>query len=141
MEALWGPLVKAAMQPVFGSMTDALDDFLNLGGSSGSGNIGSSLIDKDLRTLLGKSVEGKFALSYCGNGSLEACRDSLWQVVDQVAQELAAERGDDPSTWLDEGARSGFEPGLIPDTFRSTNRPTFQQVLQFAPTGGAAAGQ
>lgn len=143
MAALWGPLVKEAMRPVFGIMTDALDDFLNLGGSSssGGGNSGSSLIDKDLRTLLGKNVEGKFSLSYCGNGFLEACRDSLWQVVDEVAQALAAERGDDPSTWLREGARTGFAPGLIPDTFRATNRPTFQQVLQFAPGGEAAAGQ
>ena len=49
-----------------------------------------------------------------------------------VAQDLAAERGDDPSTWLREGSRQGFAPGLIPDTFRPTNRPTFQQVLEFA---------
>jgi hypothetical protein len=143
MEALWGPLVKEAMRPVFGTMTEALDDFIDLGGSSssGGGNGGSSLIDKDLRTLLGKDVQGEFNFSYCGNGSLERCRDSLWQVVDQVAQELALERGDDPSTWLNEGARSGFAPGLISDTFRATNRPTFQQVLQFAPSGENVAGE
>jgi hypothetical protein len=75
-------------------------------------------------------------LSYCGGGDLEACRDSLWQIVDEVAQKLAAERGDDPTTWLREGARSGFAPGLINNTFRSTNRPTFQQVLEFIPPAG-----
>lgn len=88
---------------------------------------------KDFCTLLGKDVDRKYNLSYCGNGSLEACRDSLWQVVDAVTQELAMERGDDPGTWLKEGARTGFTPGLISATFRSTNRPTFQQVLEFAP--------
>jgi acyl-homoserine lactone acylase PvdQ len=128
MDALWEPLVEAAMRPVFGDLTQALDNIRNLGG-----NDGSSLVDKDLRTLLGKEVEGEFNLSYCGNGVLDDCRASLWQVVDEVSQELAAERGDDPSTWRKEGARSGFIPGVISDTFRSTNRPTFQQVLEFAP--------
>jgi hypothetical protein len=134
MDALWGPLVAAAMRPVFEDLTAALDDIRNLGGT---GNNGSSLVDKDLRTLLGKEVEGKFNLSYCGDGVLDACRASLWQVVDEVSQALAAERGDDPSTWREEGARSGFAPGLITDTFRSTNRPTFQQVLEFAPPSQA----
>jgi acyl-homoserine lactone acylase PvdQ len=130
MDALWRRLAAAVMRPVFGDLTEALDDIRDLGGT---GNNGSSLVDKDLRTLLGKEVEGKFNLSYCGNGVLDDCRASLWQVVDEVSQELAAERGDGPSTWRKEGARSGFLPGLISDTFRSTNRPTFQQVLEFAP--------
>ena len=133
MDALFKPLAAAVMEPVFGVLTEALDDIRDLGSSVSSSPAGASFIDKDLRTLLGKEVDGKFNLSYCGNGSLDDCRTSLWQVVDEIAQELAAERGDDPGTWLRQGARSGFVPGLIPETFRSTNRPTFQQVLQFAP--------
>ena len=35
----------------------------------------ASYLDKDLRTLLGRRVEGKFNLRYCGAGSLGACRD------------------------------------------------------------------
>jgi hypothetical protein len=46
---------------------------------------------------------------------------------------VAAERGDDIATWLPEGQRLTFTPGLIEDDFRATNRPTFQQVLEFAP--------
>lgn len=135
-DELWKPLATAVMRPVFGDLTGALDDIRSLGGSASSGNQpGPSLVDKDLRTLLGKDVEGKFNLSYCGNGSLDNCRDSLWRVVDEVAQELAAERGDDPATWLKKGGRTGFAPGLIGETFRATNRPTFQQVLEFAPPG------
>ena len=122
-----------------------LIEIRDLGGSPESASVssppGASFVDKDLRTLLGKDVQGKFNLSYCGNGNLDACRASLWQVVEDVSQELAVERGDDPSTWLKEGARLGFAPNLIPATFRATNRPTFQQVLEFVPEGSAAAGE
>lgn len=128
MDALFKPLAEEVMRPVFGSSLAALDNLVGLRGSNGA-----SLVDKDLRTLLGKPVQGPFNLRYCGGGDLETCRESLWQVVDEVAQDLAADRGDDPTTWLREGSRQGFAPGLIPDTFRSTNRPTFQQVLEFVP--------
>jgi hypothetical protein len=127
-DALWEPLAEAAMRPVFGDLTAALDQVRNLNSTDGA-----SLVDKDLRSLLGRPVEGAFNLSYCGNGNLDACRTSLWLVVDAIAQELAAEYGSDPGTWLKEGTRTGFAPGLIPNTFRATNRPTFQQVLEFAP--------
>ncbi len=129
-DALFEPLAEAVMSPVFGAYTEALDDRRNLGGDDGA-----SFMDKDLRTLLGQDVDGPFNLSYCGNGDLDTCRDSLWQVVDDVAQELSVEFGGAPDTWLKEGQRVGFIPGLIPDTFRATNRPTFQQVLEFAPGG------
>lgn len=129
MDAVWEPLVEAAMRPVFGDLTEALDNVRNL-----NGNDGSSLIDKDLRTLLGQEVQGPFNLRYCGRGDLDECRASLWQVVDEVSEALALEYGDDPATWLKEGARTSFAPGLIPETFRTTNRPTFQQLLDFAPT-------
>jgi hypothetical protein len=137
MDALFEPLAAAVMRPVFGDLTQALDDIRDLGGdpNPSSSPPGASFIDKDLRTLLGKEVVGKFNLSYCGNGDLDTCRDSLWQVVEEVAQELAAERGDDPGTWLREAFRTGFTPELIPETFRGTNRPTFQQVLEFVPQG------
>ena len=134
MDALFEPLAAAVMRPVFGNLTEALDAIRDLGGRVEYSPEGASFIDKDLRTLLGKEVQGKFNLNYCGNGDLDECRESLWQVVEEVSQALAAERGDDPSTWLREGARTGFAPGFVSETFRSTNRPTFQQVLEFAPT-------
>ncbi|MCB1697387.1 MAG: penicillin acylase family protein [Pseudomonadales bacterium] len=141
MDALWPRLAEAVMRPVFGDLTAALDKIRDLGGSpeatSGSSPEGASYVDKDLRTLLGRDVKGKFNLSYCGNGDLDECRASLWLVVEEVSQQLAAERGDDPATWLKQGARLTFAPGLIPETFRATNRPTFQQVLEFVPRANA----
>ncbi len=128
MDALWKSIAEEVMQPVYGPLTSTLDSIRNLGGSSGE-----SFVDKDLRTLLGEHVKGRFHLRYCGKGSLSVCRASLWAVVAYVAASLAATRGADPSTWRSPSSHTGFVPGLIPDTMRTTNRPTFQQVLQFAP--------
>jgi hypothetical protein len=126
-DALWRPVAHAVMQPVYGNLTDDLDDVRSLNGAAGQ-----SYVDKDLRTLLGDPVNGRFNLTYCGNGSLDACRASLWAVVEQVAGELAAGQGPEPSSWTGAAARTGFTPGLISDTIRTTNRPTFQQVLELA---------
>ena len=87
---------------------------------------------RSLRTLLGDPVVGPFNLSYCGAGALAACRDSLWQAIHQAADVTAVQLGQpDPALWRKAAARTGFVPGLLPNTFPSTNRPTFQQVLEF----------
>ncbi len=113
------------MQPVYGSLLGDLDAIRGLGAQSGM-----SFVDKDLRTLLGDPVRGRFDLRYCGLGSLAVCRSSLWTAVDRVAASLAAANGPDPGAWRSVASRTGFVPGLIPDTMRTTNRPTFQQVLE-----------
>ncbi|MCB0965456.1 MAG: penicillin acylase family protein [Ilumatobacter sp.] len=123
--ALLSPLYRAALDPVLGQVYADDVQFRGIGGPS--------IVDKDLRNLLGQDVEGPFEVQYCGAGDLDACRDALWGAVAAVADELAAEYGPDTSTWLVEGRRSTFTPGLIPDDFRATNRPTFQQVIEFAP--------
>lgn len=131
MDALWSNVADAVVRPVYGDLTSAYDSIRGLDSLSGE-----SLVDKDLRTLLGEHVKGKFNLRYCGKGSLTACRASLWAVVDQVAARLAAADGPDPSAWRSASSRTGFTPGLIPDTMRSVNRPTFQQVIEFDHRGG-----
>jgi Arc/MetJ family transcription regulator len=131
MNALWNPVADAVMRPQFGDLTGDLDAIRGLGSLSGE-----SYVDKDLRTLLGQPVRGKFHLRYCGKGDLTACRASLWAAVDQVASQLAADQGSDPGAWRSAARRAGFTPGLIPDTFRITNRPTFQQVLELPSRHG-----
>ena len=128
LDALWEPLVRAALEPVYGDQLDTLDEVRPVR------SVGASFLDKDLRTLLGRPVDGPFRLSYCGGGDLDACRAALWAVVAEVSAELATERGDDPATWLAEGDRTTFEPGLIPETMRRANRPTYQQIIEFATT-------
>lgn len=125
LDALWEPTAEAVMTPVYGDLIDDLDRVRNLGGEDAA-----SFVDKDLRTLLGHPVKGRFNLAYCGGGSLDACRADLWAVVHEVSSRLAAEQGADPSAWRSRASRTRFTPGLIPDTIRTTNRPTFQQVLE-----------
>ncbi len=94
MDALWRPIADAVMKPVFGGLLGELDSVRDLDASPSESNMpGPSYVDKDLRTLLGDRVIGRFHLSYCGNGSLPACRASLWAAVDQTANQLAAQQG------------------------------------------------
>ena len=83
--------------------------------------------------MLGEPVVGPFNVTYCGDGALDVCARDLWRVIDDTVAAIAAERGADIDTWLSPGRRLTFTPGLIPNDFRATNRPTYQQVLEFAP--------
>lgn len=130
MNAVWNPVANAVVKPVLGDQTAAFDSIRGLGGLNGE-----SIVDKDLRTLLGDPVQGAFRVRYCGAGSLAACRASLWAAVDAAARQLVAQQGPDPAAWRSAARRQGFTPGLIPDTFRATNRPTFQQVIEWVRRG------
>jgi hypothetical protein len=126
MDAAWRPIADAVMSPVFGDLVDDLSSVRNLSGLSGE-----SYVDKDLRTLLGDKVEGRFNLRYCGGGSLAQCRASLWAAIRQAADGLTSELGEtNPANWLKPAARTRFAPGLLPNTFPATNRPVFQQLLE-----------
>ncbi len=131
LDAVWRPIVDAVLSPVIGDLTGDLDRVRNLDGLEGA-----SYVDKDLRTLLGEPVKGRFHLRYCGGGALASCSASLWQAIKSTADALAAEYGDaDPARWLKQASRTGFVPGVLPDTFPTTNRPTFQQVLELDRQG------
>jgi hypothetical protein len=127
MDQLWPALTRAVLGGVLNNeQLDDVSDVRGLGGLSAE-----SYVDKDLRTLLGYPVKGRFNLRYCGGGSLKACRNALWITVHVAADQLAAQYGSqDPTTWLKTASRTGFQPGLIPNTIRTTNRPTFQQVIE-----------
>jgi len=122
-DAVFDPIVGAVGRPILGDELTFERRGIN----------DESFVDKDLRSLLGQPVDGPFQVAYCGAGDIDTCRAALWDAIDAAAAEVAAERGDDPTTWLSEGRRLTFTPGLIDDDFRATNRPTFQQVIEFAP--------
>ena len=84
----WWPLwLKAQFQPVLGkpafdtlASTIATDNSPNGGGEHhGSAYQGSwyGFVSKDLRTVLGQKVRGKYAREYCGHGSITGCRRAL----------------------------------------------------------------
>ncbi len=128
MDQLWRPIAEAVMGGRLSNQLVAdVNDVRSLGSFSGE-----SYVDKDLRTLLGRKVKGKFNLSYCGRGSMAKCSSALWSAVDGTAADLQSEFGSaNPASWRGDADRTGFTPGLLPIKFPSTNRPTFQQVLEF----------
>ena len=92
-------------------------------------------MDKDLRTLLGEPVRGKYNVRYCGGGNLKRCRAELWTALNQAGQVLAAQQGPNPAAWRADATkeRITFVPGLLPYTMRYTNRPSgIQQILSFS---------
>lgn len=140
MDAVWNRWADAVLTPVLGP---ALVQRLAAvhGRSDDAGPGGSSYIDgwygyvdKDLRSLLGKPVQGPYSTRYCGAGDLAACRASLWAALDAAGAELAAAQGPDPAAWRADATaeRIRFTSGILPTTMRWTNRPTFQQVVTFS---------
>ena len=139
LDAAWPRMADAVMSPVLGPLVDRLaamhgrsDD----AGPSGSAYISGwyGYVDKDLRTLLGREVRGPYSRRYCGAGVLATCREALWAAIDAAAAELESKQGPAPSTWRSDATaeRIRFTSGVLPDTMRWTNRPTFQQLMSFS---------
>ena len=139
MDAAWHRLADAVMTPILGPLVEELARLhgrSNDAGPSGSAyNSGwYGYVHKDLRTLLGQQVRGPFSRRYCGAGVLADCRRALWAALDAAAAELEATQGPAPSTWRADATaeRIRFTSGVLPDTMRWTNRPTFQQLMSFS---------
>jgi acyl-homoserine lactone acylase PvdQ len=91
-------------------------------------------MDKDLRTILGQRVRGKYSVRYCGGGNLKRCRAQLWSAINQAGRQLAGKQGPNASGWHASATAEqiSFVPGLLPYKMRYTNRPSgIQQVLSF----------
>jgi acyl-homoserine lactone acylase PvdQ len=139
LDAAWPKIANAVMSPVLGPQ---LDDLASLIGRDNPPNDQGSAfqsgwygyVDKDLRTVAGLPVTGKFKTRFCGNGDLATCRASLWAAVDAAGNDLAASQGADPDAWrADANAeRIVFRPRFLFNTIRWTNRPTFQQAISYS---------
>jgi hypothetical protein len=138
MDAAWRKLGDAVLSPVLGSLVDrlaALNARSNDPGPGGSAFGGGwyGYVDKDLRTLLGRTVRGPYSRRYCGAGVLVTCREALWGALDAAAAELEKAQGPAPSSWRADATaeRIRFTSGVLQDTMRWTNRATFQQLMSF----------
>jgi acyl-homoserine lactone acylase PvdQ len=142
IDAVWTPIAEDVLGPVLGELLpefksmNSPDDPPNPRGSSFD-NGWYGYVYKDLRAELGESEQGAFSREYCGNGSLPACRESLWSSIQLAAEQLQASQGSDPTAWRAAAVRIEFPPGLLPFTMRWTNRSTFQQVIEFTGHEGA----
>jgi acyl-homoserine lactone acylase PvdQ len=143
MDTAWPLLAKAWASSVLGqSLTNELAsfqsiyDYPNNGNGTGGQYSGWHIwMDKDLRTILGQHVRGKFALRYCGGGSLTRCRRLLWSALNRAGKQLVKQQGSNPAHWHSSATAEeiSFVPGLLNYKMRYTNRPTgIQQVLSFS---------
>jgi acyl-homoserine lactone acylase PvdQ len=139
LDAAWPRLADAVLTPVLGPLVPrlaALQERSDDPGPGGSAYIDGwyGYVDKDLRSLLGEDVRGPYSRPYCGAGVLATCREALWAALDAAAAQLEATQGPDPSRWRADATaeRIRFSSGVLPDTMRWTNRPTFQQVMSFS---------
>jgi acyl-homoserine lactone acylase PvdQ len=134
--AVLGPQLEAQLTSIVG----IFEQPNNGTGTGGQESGWQDWIYKDLRTVLHENVRGKFAVRYCGAGSLRRCRALLWAAMTRAGNELAAAQGPNPVDWRSSAAAEAitFIPGILPLKMRYTNRPTgIQQVLSF---GGHAPG-
>jgi acyl-homoserine lactone acylase PvdQ len=138
MDAAWPLLANAWASSVLGPTLSAQlaafhTQYQAPPGGQESGWMG--YMNKDLRTMLGMKVRGKFNVRYCGSGNLKRCRTLLWKAIDKAGNKLAKSQGPNPSAWRSSATneRIKFVPGLLPFTMRYTNRPTgIQQIVSFS---------
>ncbi|MEU5706722.1 penicillin acylase family protein [Streptomyces flaveolus] len=152
LDAWWPLLVKAEFEPGLGSdLYTAITGNLPVdeAPSAGHGPTGShagssfqygwwSYVDKDIRAVLGESVQGGLARKYCGGGTLTACRDTLISTLKQAAGLTTAQvyPGDDQCSagdqWCADSIVQRTLGGIKHGRISWQNRPTFQQVVEYS---------
>jgi len=143
MDEWWERALHAIFEPVLGEAFDDVpythDDHPGLDGNGSAFNDGwYGHVHKDLRSVLGLPVQGGFSREYCGNGAgLAACRADLLESLDEAVAALEDRDGDDPTSWDADEERDQIRYAAVgiqgQDPMQWQNRPTFQQVLEFAP--------
>ena len=158
MDAWWPRALEAEFKPEMGTqLFDAVRSMMHFDNDPhGDGDhLGSAYIDgwygfvsKDLRRVLGQSAQDPFSRTYCGGGSLTACRDALRPVAVRRARRAGRRRPTTrtparrrPTGWR--GARparatsgagtrsaSGRSGAVTARTIHWINRPTFQQAVE-----------
>lgn len=157
MDAWWPLLVKAEFQPGLGSdlyqslgnalPIDEAPSVVTAGAGAGTGHRGSAFehgwwtyVDKDLRNVLGRPVQGALGEKYCGAGDLAQCRSLLLQTLAEASGksmdavypgDATCKAGDQ---WCADSIVQSPLGGITHDPTNWQNRPTFQQVVQF-PAG------
>ncbi len=147
MDAWWPRLLEAEFEPALGKDAfDAIHDQVAFDDGNRDDHVGSAFEDgwfgyasKDLRTILGHRVRGRYSQVYCGRGSRARCRAallrSLREAMDVSPNELYK---DDlcPTKELPdlqmctEGIRQVPTGGVTQPLIEWVNRPTYQQAVE-----------
>jgi acyl-homoserine lactone acylase PvdQ len=103
-------------------------------------------VSKDLRAVLGQPVAAPLAQTYCGGGSLAACRSVLLSTVDSAAAQPAAQVYPGDATcaagdqWCADSIVQSRLGGISDPPISWQNRPTYQQAVSFPAHRGDAIG-
>jgi hypothetical protein len=148
MDAWWPRWVEAQFRPVLGgpafetlTKTVAIDNTPNGDGAhQGSAYQGSwyGYVSKDLRTVLGQRVKGRYSREYCGRGSLARCRGALRRSLAAAAKvpasevyggdEICEDAGKPADQWCFDAVRQRPIGGATQPLIHWINRPTYQQA-------------
>lgn len=151
MDAWWPKLIEAEFRPglgdgLYSALTANLATDESPAASHGPSGAHSGsafqygwwgFADKDLRQVLGQTVKGPLAKTYCGNGVLSACRSALLSTLKAAAAVPAATvyPGDDScdagDQWCTDAIVHRPLGGISQKTIHWQNRPTYQQVVEF----------
>ncbi|WP_329549763.1 penicillin acylase family protein [Streptomyces sp. NBC_01356] len=151
LDAWWPLLVKAEFEPGLGtSLYTAITTNLPIdeSPSASHGPTGShagsafqygwwSYVDKDIRAVLGETVQGPLAQKYCGGGTLTGCRDILISTLKTAAGKTAAQvyPGDElcaaGNQWCADSIVQTMLGGIKHYSISWQNRPTYQQVVEY----------
>ncbi|WP_051247035.1 penicillin acylase family protein [Nocardioides halotolerans] len=129
--------MSGRLGPLTRQLPQILDDHPRAGqGSSFNGVAWYGYLSKDLRSVLGKHVDGAYSTGYCGKGSLKACRATLRTSLAAAVARILQKQGKSSVGELtyaksEDFIRSstGGVVGVRPIDWQ--NRPTFQQVISF----------
>ncbi|GAC1442580.1 MAG: penicillin acylase family protein [Mycobacteriales bacterium] len=143
-------LPKDVLRGTLGDLVDevpaGLDDHPRQGiGSAFNGVAWYGYVSKDLRQVLGQPVAGRYSRTYCGGGSLAACRSQLRASLHAAVQAaLTAQSKTDPTLLTYDKRQDQIRSvtaglvGVRPIDWQ--NRPTFQQAVHFTThRGGTSA--
>lgn len=154
MDAWWPKLLEAEFRPALGEPAfGELHGMLEFGQPNPGGEPTApdfadgwyGYVSKDLRDLLsangeGSKPKGAYSQTYCGNGSLEVCRQalqsSLLAALSVTPQQIYGhgECAENPQASCFDMNRFVNASGISLPAFPFQNRPTFQQVVELTTT-------
>ena len=137
LDAWFEPMMRAEFEPTLGKdlfgmafSEDIPNEHL---GSAYNGGIYMAA-NKDLRTVLGRPVRGRYSRVYCGRGKLAACRSALLSSLQSVldknpyGENSGCGVGDDQMCF--DAIHFRTVGGITQPDIEWQNRPTFQQAIQ-----------
>jgi len=151
MDAWWPLWLHAEFQPTLGSglfsEIEGMNELVNAPNNS-SQHLGSAwqagwygYAQKDLRTVLGRRVRGRYSRVYCGHGSLKRCRSLLASSLKQALANDSPEKLYSGDPVCKQAGQDGSQTCWDSIYFRPLgaitqpllpwqNRPTYQQAVE-----------